>query len=549
MACIRALLPSVARKIHSHSVIDSIYSVLSKLILRCTLSQATQVELVIDLQSLSIALSSDQFSSSAYNPKKEVDSFHESDSDMSSLASTCAYLFLLTIEDGQLQPKCIGRSLDQSVLNVYMNHFHLQKNLGHNIVLLCRLFHELPLRARMTREISKKVIIREIKNLIFIILALSMPLDLTVRFVNEDPWLVVPRTSSIDSLYESIFQRKCINQYTIEAFNLSCYVFCADNSNGEASFHLVEWLGQLVELTKKEQNTLLGALQDVTATYNLNFIIQVKCIGPAESIPFSFNILLEVINGTQKHNTPQSLSNTASQKWHLQYYEKSPFFQTELLVDIHAFQSAEVVAQIENLFILVTIEGQPFLIDQHACDERIHYEALLCEFIEKAASALVDLKVRLESHIEFRILDTDRQALFEFQDFFATCGIIYRLNTDSCSITHLPYCMRNLTSKEGHDIGKSLLLYASSTTKPKILTKKNWSVQVQRLPDCILKCLQLAACRLSITFGQRLDTLEMRYLISRLGLCHSPFRCAHGRPTIKPMALAKIDTFIDDLQP
>ena len=40
------------------------------------------------------------------------------------------------------------------------------------------------------------------------------------------------------------------------------------------------------------------------------------------------------------------------------------------------------------------------------------------------------------------------------------------------------------------------------------------------------------ACHSSIRFNHRLDALEARKLLSRLGQCIQPFNCPHGRPTM-----------------
>lgn len=551
MACLRALLPAVARKIHSHSIIGSIYTVVSELILGCTQSLATDVQLIIDLKALSLALVSDRFTCpESLIDQSDLDSgyLNGSESGLASLASTSAYVFLVT--PGQVQSKCVGRSFDQSTLDEYLRHFHLQASAAHTVVFVCRLFHELPLRARMTREIRRKHIVREIKKTLFLALVLSAPLNLSVKFVNEDPWLVVPPAQSINSLYESIFERNSTRNYTIELDPLVVHVFCAEGYKGEASFHIVEWLGHLVELTKHEQRALLKALKTGSSEARLNFIIQVECLTPAENPTFTFSGLLELINRIcdGSHGTKSLQNTTVALKWHLDYCKQSDFFQSKVLVDIHAFQSAKVVAQIENLFILVTMGRQSFLIDQHACDERIRYEALLRDFVEKTASPSVDLKVRLDERVDFGVTDSEMQALSEFKEFYSSCGIVYQLQNGRCHVTHLPYCMRNLTAQDC-DLSSSLLSYAIESEHPHVFMQDDWFLQVKHLPRCISKCLALAACRLSITFAQRLEIPEIQYLINSLALCKSPFRCAHGRPTIKPMANAIITTFNDDLQP
>ena len=48
------------------------------------------------------------------------------------------------------------------------------------------------------------------------------------------------------------------------------------------------------------------------------------------------------------------------------------------------------------------------------------------------------------------------------------------------------------------------------------------------------------ACHSSIKFNHRLDAMESRKLLSRLGRCVQPFNCPHGRPTMMAISEAQL---------
>lgn len=60
---------------------------------------------------------------------------------------------------------------------------------------------------------------------------------------------------------------------------------------------------------------------------------------------------------------------------------------------------------------------------------------------------------------------------------------------------------------------------------------------VTRLPRCFLEVIKSQSCRGAIMFGDSLDHGQCVALVRALARCRDPFSCAHGRPTVAPVAL------------
>eukprot|EP00435_Cladocopium_sp_Y103_P036013 s1579_g9.t1 len=62
------------------------------------------------------------------------------------------------------------------------------------------------------------------------------------------------------------------------------------------------------------------------------------------------------------------------------------------------------------------------------------------------------------------------------------------------------------------------------------------------VPPVILHILAFKACRRAIKFNDHLDQAQMERLMRELSRCDLPFQCAHGRPTVYPLAsLAQLE--------
>lgn len=210
-----------------------------------------------------------------------------------------------------------------------------------------------------------------------------------------------------------------------------------------------------------------------------------------------------------------------------------------------------IISQVDRKFILLVMPASNsvsstklptiLVVDQHACDERIRVEALFKDFI----LMLLDktLGIELNKPLTFTASDREKNLFNSYGSNFESLGINYATNAEhKLIVTHLPHI---LIEKVGTDIDflKSCLLqhlfdleYHKKKVNISNLATEGWFQNVVQLPQVIIDCINSKACRSAIMFGDKLTVEEMMYLIKSLSECNQPFQCAHGRPSIVPLA-------------
>lgn len=210
-----------------------------------------------------------------------------------------------------------------------------------------------------------------------------------------------------------------------------------------------------------------------------------------------------------------------------------------------------IISQVDRKFILLVMPASNSLssaklptvlvADQHACDERIRVEALLKDFILMLLNET--LGIELNKPFTFTASNGEKSLFNSYGSNFESLGIRYVTNAEfKLTVTHLPHI---LIEKVGNDVGflKSCLLqhlfdleYHKKKVNISNLSPERWFQNVVHIPQVIIDCLNSKACRSAIMFGDKLTVEEMMYLIKSLSECNQPFQCAHGRPSIVPLA-------------
>lgn len=202
----------------------------------------------------------------------------------------------------------------------------------------------------------------------------------------------------------------------------------------------------------------------------------------------------------------------------------------------------EVVSQVDTKFILVKMNkprSRLFIIDQHACDERIKVERYLKEFIEAAQDPFHDLSIKLgENQFDLKFNNLETELLHQYKAQLNTWGIRYVLNSENvATITHLPDLLIPKLDSDLAFLKKCLaqhLYDLHNKSKLKSLSKDWWS-SLQAVPTILIDLINSKACRSAIMFGKKLTVNECEQMIKELSKCKSPFQCAHGRPSIVPI--------------
>ncbi|KAH9145766.1 hypothetical protein AeRB84_010351 [Aphanomyces euteiches] len=179
------------------------------------------------------------------------------------------------------------------------------------------------------------------------------------------------------------------------------------------------------------------------------------------------------------------------------------------------FQHFRVLQQVDFKFILAVSSSPPLLvcIDQHAADERVKLEAL--------ENSL--LNAPFPSHqvqsIALILNESEKSLVVRNNETLLFWG--FEVDISTWTLNRVPIVDHREATDD--DLLEYLCLLSSmsgSFVRPPIITR----------------LLHSRACRSAVMFGDPLTLDECQILITQLGACRLPFQCAHGRPSIVPLA-------------
>ncbi|POR36416.1 DNA mismatch repair protein [Tolypocladium paradoxum] len=246
-----------------------------------------------------------------------------------------------------------------------------------------------------------------------------------------------------------------------------------------------------------------------------------------------------------------------------------------------ALAGAEVIAQVDRKFILVKLPLNPtaeavdakaatalVMLDQHAADERCRLERLMEDYFQcDAATGLAHPVVEaLDRPVVFEASGRETDLLQRYREHFASWGVLYTVQpaktASTVRVTGLPpsilercrsepRLLIDLVRKEVWALDDSNTVPARSTARD---AGKSWPSRFHGCPAGILELLHSRSCRSehphpapavpctdtaspgAIMFNDALSRDECRRLVQRLARCAFPFQCAHGRPSMAPLA-------------
>ncbi|OAQ88852.1 MLH3 protein [Purpureocillium lilacinum] len=227
-----------------------------------------------------------------------------------------------------------------------------------------------------------------------------------------------------------------------------------------------------------------------------------------------------------------------------------------------AMADAEFIAQVDRKFILIKLPLEPMtqmagernsqalvMVDQHAADERCRLEELMAEyFVSSGADAVKPMTQALEQHIVFETPSREGALIDRYRGHFRAWGI--RLVVESAAgastvrVTGLPPSILERCRGEPRLIidlirKETWALEDNNAVPERSLSReagKSWPSWFRGCPSGILELLYSRSCRSAIMFNDELSPDECRALVGRLARCAFPFQCAHGRPSMVPLA-------------
>lgn len=180
------------------------------------------------------------------------------------------------------------------------------------------------------------------------------------------------------------------------------------------------------------------------------------------------------------------------------------------------FKHLQVLAQLHDSYILCSNEEGLVIVDQHAAQERYHYEQLNEKLLVQCTNKQ-PLMVPIQLDVSSNVL-AQYMAINEKTAFF---GIEFEpLGTDQLILREIPLWFHDVDQKQ---FLQDLLDYFV----------ENQDVDMAKLRKHMIATM---ACHSSIRFNRPLSMQEMKQVILDLQKCKQPYHCPHGRPTVIVMS-------------
>uniref|UniRef100_A0A2K6S9V7 MutL homolog 3 n=1 Tax=Saimiri boliviensis boliviensis TaxID=39432 RepID=A0A2K6S9V7_SAIBB len=217
--------------------------------------------------------------------------------------------------------------------------------------------------------------------------------------------------------------------------------------------------------------------------------------------------------------------------------------------------SMQVLQQVDNKFIACLMSTKTeengeaggnllVLVDQHAAHERVRLEQLINDSYEKQQAQGSGRKKLLSSTLipplEITVTEEQRRLLRCYHKNLEDLGLEFVFPDTSDSLVlvgKVPLCF---VEREANELRRGRSTVTKSMVEELIreqveLLQTTGGIQ-GLLPLTVQKVLASQACHGAVKFNDGLSLEESCRLIEALSLCQLPFQCAHGRPSMLPLA-------------
>ncbi len=175
------------------------------------------------------------------------------------------------------------------------------------------------------------------------------------------------------------------------------------------------------------------------------------------------------------------------------------------------FPRLRIVGQMHGKYILCEGDEGLYIVDQHAAQERVHYE----QFLNEMENTKHTMTSCLVPHMLHTSNDLVRR-VDEINDAVVSLGIVFEVfGDDSLIVRELPIWL--------HDIEVEVFLQDLID-----IFKNDTEISKSKIRKHEIATM---ACHHSIRFNRILNETEMNEVITQLAECEQPYHCPHGRPT------------------
>lgn len=229
---------------------------------------------------------------------------------------------------------------------------------------------------------------------------------------------------------------------------------------------------------------------------------------PKEKVE-TISFINELVNNQSDNN---EIVKETLIKEEIKEFKKDDFYNEEYIsvVEEKNFPQMRVIGQFHGKFILAEGYEGLYVIDQHAAQERVHFEEISDKLSKNVGyfELLLPIMVNTTSDVVSRIN--------ELNDFSSNFNIEFEIfGNDSLIVHKLPLWLQNIEHKS---FLNDLIDYFKEDKK------------INKL-DVLRHKIATMACHHSIRFNRILSKEEMQQVVDELKICRQPFQCPHGRPT------------------
>lgn len=207
------------------------------------------------------------------------------------------------------------------------------------------------------------------------------------------------------------------------------------------------------------------------------------------------------------------------------------FTQTDIDKDIeneNKLPKMFYIGQLFGTYLLCQNEGEFYLIDQHAANERINYEKILRELKQDDALSydlLIPISLTFSPNEKIMIeakMDAINKLGIELEDFGGATYMVRRVPV---------WIIRGHEKEFVEEIITHII--------------EDRKLEKHEFLDSIAKSL---ACKKSVKANDYLSQTEIEYLLEDLEKCEMPFTCPHGRPVIVKFTKYDIEKWFKRVQ-
>ncbi|NCB32324.1 MAG: DNA mismatch repair endonuclease MutL [Erysipelotrichia bacterium] len=174
------------------------------------------------------------------------------------------------------------------------------------------------------------------------------------------------------------------------------------------------------------------------------------------------------------------------------------------------FPEMQVIGQLHGRFILCAVSDGLAVLDQHACQERVHYEEIRNKL--NVNPVMTDLLVPAVIHSGSDLVNRIDEINAALTDLHIT---MEPFGPDTIAVRTVPLWMKDVNAEEF--LQDVLDNFRNDTQSAYAHMEK--------------KTIATMACHHSIRFNRNLTMAEMNEVVRQLAQCENPYHCPHGRPT------------------